>query len=146
MSLSNALISSVISGVLGSGFAGVGVQLYHAKTTRKELDLKAERQPVELEQVSLGGAAAAVTLLTNSLQWAEQELKDLRTDQATDRREAHRLTLSVEAKDARIRELETQLLLLRENFDRVHLQLDEALRQIEELKGNENGNGRTVVK
>jgi chromosome segregation ATPase len=143
--VSNALISSIVTGLLGSGFAGVVVQLYHARTTRKELDLKAKKQPVEIEQVVLGGASQAVTLLTGSLQWAEQELAELRSDQASDRREIRRLSESVEAKDARIRELESELLILKERFGQVQIQLERALSQVQELKENGNGNGNTVV-
>jgi len=145
VSVSNTLISSVITALLGSGLAGTAVQLYHARTTRKELDLKAQKQPVEVEQVILGGASQAVTLLTSSLQWAENELVELRRDQSSDRREIRRLSESVEAKDARIRELESELLILKERFGMVQQQLDHALNQVKELKENGNGNGHTVV-
>lgn len=144
MSISNALISSIVSTILGSGFVGVGVQLYHARTARKELDLKALKQPVEVEQVILGGASQAVTLLTSSLKWAEQELADLRKDNATDRREMRRLAESVESKDARIRELESELLILKDRFAQVQVQLDLALGQVQELKENGNGGHASV--
>jgi chromosome segregation ATPase len=135
----NSVLPTILTGILGSGLAGTVVQLYHARTTRKELNLKAQKQPVEVEQVILGGAGQAVSILTNSLKWAEEELSDLRKDQARDRKEIRRLSESVESKDARIRELESELLILRDRFSLVTTQLDSALIQVRELK--ENGNG-----
>jgi chromosome segregation ATPase len=142
---SSTLVTSIVTAVLGSGVAGTIVQLIHARNTRRDINLKALRQPAEIDQVVLGGASQAVTLLTSSLTWAEEELADLRRDNVKDRKEIRRLGDSIEAKDARIRELEGELLILRDRLNQSQARLGRALEQIAELKEGGHGNGHTVV-
>jgi chromosome segregation ATPase len=125
--------------------AGIA-QILSARNARHKIKVEAQKAPADIEAVLLGGASQAVTLLTNSLEWAENELKDLRTDQVRDKKKLRELQETVTAKDVRINELESELLGLRDRFAKVQEQLDHALDQVRQLRENgNNGAGHTPI-
>jgi len=142
LSTTSTTLVAAVSTLLGGGTMAGIAQIISARNARHQIKVEAQRAPADIEAVLLGGASQAVTLLTSSLEWAENELKDLRTDTARDKKKIRELQTNVDAKDQRINELESELLQLKDRFANVQVQLDHALEQVRLLR--ENGNGHTV--
>lgn len=136
-----AWLVPTITALMSGGLVGGLSQVFGARNAAKQIKLEEERNPADVSTVLLGGASQAVTVLTNSLQWAQDELKGLKQEQASDKKLIRELMASNDSKDARIAEMERELMTLRRQVGEVQSALDRAQTRIREMRGSTNGQG-----
>lgn len=134
----NVLVPAVTA-LLSGGLVGGVSQILHARNTARQIRLEQDRSPADIEAVLLGGASQAVTVLTNSLQWTQNELKALKDEQAQDKARIRELMNSNDQKDRRVNEMERELQNLRVQLAEVQTALDRAQLRIQEMRGGSNG-------
>jgi chromosome segregation ATPase len=128
---------------MGGGFVGAIAQVLGARNTSRQIQLEEKRNPADVSTLLLGGASQAVTVLTNSLQWAQEELSGLKQEQAADKLRIRELMASNDAKDMRIAEMERELHILRRQVVDIQTALDRAQARINEMRGGSNGHGES---
>lgn len=141
MVATEAWLIPTITAVTGGGLVGAISQLLGARNASRQIKLAESQSPADVSTVLLGGASQAVTVLTNSLQWTQNELKALKEEQAADKERIRDLAASNNAKDVRISEMERELQMLRLRVMEVQTALDRAQSRINEMRGYTNGQG-----
>lgn len=133
----------VVTAIMSGGIVGGISQLWGARNTSKQLKMEEQKTPADIGTVLLGGASQAVTVLTNSLQYAQNELEGIRAEQTRDRQRIRELMASNDSKDARIAEMERELSSLRLRLGELQTALDRAQTRINEMRGGSNGSEST---